>query len=554
MTPTERAAFVARLDPFERTVVADVLERDMADREQAGWRADPASMALHLEAGQPEAFHPYRFAVFLAQKFRDAVTGADPFQIWNLPSQLGKTTVVRRCLAWALDRDPSLPIIVTSYGQNLATNTARWVRDYGEQHADQLRFRLRADATRSDEWLTTAGGGIKAAGIRGGLAGFPAGGIVFDDPFKSWKDAHSPATQEEVWELYRSVLRVRLRMGGWIVIIHNRWCENDLTDRVMTDARETGERWTQIRLPMLAEPADPEQGIGPDPLGRAPGEPLEPERYDRDAALARAKAIGPYLAAAQEQQRPAPIEGGMIKRIWWQVERDVPERFDMLITSWDMKLKDVAKQGDYVAGQVWGRVGSQFWCLDQLHGQFDFLTTKVAVALLALRYPDVVAHWLENTGNGPEVMRDLRAGHDEIVAPDGVRHPWTIPPEIIGTLGVLAGEVEPLTRMLRQGIPGLLPNDPKGDKTVRVLATTGYLQAGDVHLRDAPFAYSLIEEAAQFPRSGVPDDQVDAYAQAILKLSGGMGAGPDAITTAAGQSIARPSAAVSSTAGRRINR
>ena len=54
-------------------------------------------------------------------------------------------------------------------------------------------------------------------------------------------------------------------------MVQTRWHRDDLAGRILREARTTGQRWREIKLPALAEDRDP--------LGRAPGEPLWPEVY-----------------------------------------------------------------------------------------------------------------------------------------------------------------------------------------------------------------------------------------------------------------------------------
>jgi phage terminase large subunit-like protein len=488
------------VDPTTVALAVDMRERRIAEAQREGWRASPFTMARHLETA--EEFAPYRFAEYLSDRFVDAVSGVAPLQVWNLPAQLGKSSVARRAIAWALDRRPEHSFIYTSYGSDLASSAARWIRDYGERHSDQLRFQLRPDARRTDEWLTTEGGGLKAAGLKAGISGFPAsGGIVIDDPHRNWQEAHSEAQQEAVWDVFRSVLRIRVGMGGFMIVIQTAWAERDLRGRLLEFAKESGEEWLHVRLPMLAEEGDL--------LGRAVGEPLEPARFDLAACQSRAKALGSYLAAALEQQDPQPAEGGLFKRHWWHVTEDIPERFDELLSSWDVKMKDVARKGDFVAGQVWGRVGAHFWLLDQARGQFSGVQLKAAVAMLKVRYPMVNRHIMENTGNGPEVMEDLKRG---------MGLDWVLDDDTADEVGVLADERDRVQALLRRGISGLVPNNPKGDKRVRAIAVQGIIESGHVHIRRAPFADVVIGEAAAFP-NGAHDDTVDAWSQALAILS-----------------------------------
>src|SRR5207244_2242627 len=114
-------------------------------------------------------------------------------------------------------------------------------------------------------------GGMTAAGVGGAMTGKGAHLLVIDDPVKNAEQAQSKTVREKHWEWYRSTAYSRLEPGGAVVIVMTRWHEDDLVGRLLAEAEAEGERWEILRLPALAEEADP--------LGRAPGEPLWPERY-----------------------------------------------------------------------------------------------------------------------------------------------------------------------------------------------------------------------------------------------------------------------------------
>lgn len=47
-----------------------------------------------------------------------------------------------------------------------------------------------------------------------------------------------------------------------------------------------------------------------------------------------------------------------------------------------MTFKD-SKNSDYVVGQVWGKKGADFYLLDQVRGQWDFVKTREMFLILA---------------------------------------------------------------------------------------------------------------------------------------------------------------------------
>ena len=285
--------------------------------------------------------------------------------------------------------------VLASYGDALAYENAIAVRDFLEEHSDVLRVTLKRDRKRMDRFVTSENGGLLAAGMNSAITGFGAGsggGIVIDDPFKGWQDAHSPHVREVVWNQYRAVLRSRLDdPDTWIIVVHTRWHTDDLTGRLLDAAENgTGEQFETVVLREIAEDDDP--------LGRERGEPLEPARFDLEQIRLTHLAFGTYLTSALAQQHPSPEEGTELLREWWRLG-DPPAAFDEWASSWDMKLKE-KESGDYVVGQVWGRVGSAYWLVDQLRGQWDQATTRVAMALLVVRWPDCRRHLVENRATG----------------------------------------------------------------------------------------------------------------------------------------------------------
>lgn len=500
MPPAMRDEYLEELPQLDRWLLTEALARAAG----VGWAATPATMSVHLDP----TFLPFQYSMFLGQKFADAVEGRSKRQIWNLPARYGKSMLAsQRGPAWCLHRYPEARLILTSYGDSLALENADGLRQFLREHREVLGVELRQDRRALNRFRTTAGGGVLAKGLMSGIIGFGAGlhgGIVVDDPMKNWEEAHSEARRKKVWEEFRTVIYSRLDDDtAWIIVVMHRMHVHDLSGQLQEEAEAgTGDVYEVIALPEIAGANDL--------LGRAPGEPLEPRKFTLEQAKKKHIAVGSYLTAAMYQQAPSPEEGGEIKRAWFQfAEPEVwPRQYDDTCSSWDVKLKD-KETGDFVVGQVWGRVGPELFIHAQLRGQWPQAWAANAIALMQVRYPWVSRHYVENTGYGPELMEELRK-------PDPT---YNVSAEVRAALGMTVTEAKQVERLRRVGMQGLLPETPVGTKSVRMRAHVGVVEAGHVHLPvGQQWTGPFLDECAAFP-NGDHDDQVDAMSQALKHMA-----------------------------------
>lgn len=532
MDPGDLEAWSRSLDPADLAIVEQV----MADFYGAGWRTDPASMAHELD---PAHFTAYRYMRVLAERFMAGmarqddggrwVPGESPRQIWNLPSRIGKTTLIRWCIAHSLDATAGRARwIYCTYGDGLAMETGTAVRDILRQHADELRAQLSPDVSRRDRFLTSAGGGLLCRGIDSGIIGFgcgDGGGMFIDDPMKNWQEAHSETNREKVRDAFLGTLRHRLdQEAAPIYVVHARWHREDLSGYLLETAKdETGEDWELVAVPALAVEGKP------DVLGRAPGEPIEPDRFTVDDVKARHRAlVSPYIVAAIEQQDPQPDEGTELLREWFVLATgsELPTSPDLAITSWDFKLKN-REAGDYVVGQCWWRVGTAYWLMGQVRGQYDHATTANAVALLAVRHPEARSHIIEAAGSADEVIPELRKP---------IRG-YKVTDEMATRLGMNDIERAAVQTMRRTGMTRLVPNAAKMDKSMRARTYIApHAEAGNVRMpAEATFVPALLDELAGFP-DAANDDQVDAMSQALQRL----GLGEASLSKSKGKRVPKP--------------
>lgn len=191
------------------------------------------------------------------------------------------------------------------------------------------------------DFETTKGGGRIATSIGGTLTGRGADWVIIDDPLKP-ADANSDIQREKVNEWYRSTLFSRLndKKTGKIILIMQRLHENDLTGYL----QDSNANFKHIKLPIIAE-EDETWPIFDRIMGthkifkRKTNDLLHPDRENMDVIADLKNSLGEMAFAGQYQQRPAPAEGGVIKKSWINYYEKAPEKFMQIILPWDTASK-----------------------------------------------------------------------------------------------------------------------------------------------------------------------------------------------------------------------
>lgn len=423
------------------------------------------------------------------QALRDARDGKRRRVIISMPPQEGKSERVSRAFPlWMLVHNPDLRIASVSAADNLARRWGRQVRNDLTAHP-QFGLRVRQDTHAANEWrLDGHDGGMITTSIGGMITGRPVDVMVIDDPIADMKDADSETMRERVIEWWQTAGSMRLPENGIVVVVMTRWHEMDLAGWLLSEENEDRDAWHLINIPAQAD-HDPAKGET-DILGREPGEYMISARgRTREGWEQRKRQAGSRGWAALCQGRPAPAEGGVIKRSWWRyysTARAV-EKADgtmhavgatQVIQSWDMAFKDT-DGSDYVVCTVWGRRGPKAWLLDVVRDRMDFPATLERFRQVTARWPQASLKLVEDKANGPAAIAALS-----------------------------------------KEIGGILAYSPKDSKLARAYSVSPFIEAGDVELPTAalmPAVGAFVDECASFP-NGAHDDQVDSMTQALIRL------------------------------------
>jgi len=281
-----------------------------------------------------------------------------------MPPQHGKSQIASRLFpAWLLGLLPDSRVILTSYGESLAGTHSRFIRDqitteeyqaiFGKKSNKMMPVELSSDSRSTESWdlAKPYRGGVKAAGVGGGITGLPAHLFIVDDPLKNREEAESESRREVVDDWYKSSSRTRLRPNAAVVIFHTRWHPDDLAGRLMQRmvSNPLASQFEIVCMPGVAldkYPADEKEqrkkmrdGVYVplrDPLGRKAGEALCPQWYDETYLLSTKADVGLYDFEALYQQSPFSREGNMFKRDWFtKVPNGPGANVWMRVRSWD---------------------------------------------------------------------------------------------------------------------------------------------------------------------------------------------------------------------------
>lgn len=307
---------------------------------QDAWRLTPATLAHKVSGG---AWVPYRHLLYISGIIAHAINQGNARIIVSMPPRHGKSELLSIYTpVWALERELSTRIILTSYGAELATDFSRQSRDLIQENQELLRTRLDPSNIKVDRYGTLARprpGGLVAAGVSGPITGRGAHIFLIDDFLRNAKDAHSETILEDQKDWFRSVARTRMQKGGSIIILATRWVPDDLIGYIL--GQNPG-RWTYIRLPAFAEENDP--------LGRKVGEALCPDLYD-EAALEEIRGdLGDYFFSALYQQDPKPRNANTDLGTIVPVDITPAREKLRLVRAWD--LASTEEGGDYTVGTL----------------------------------------------------------------------------------------------------------------------------------------------------------------------------------------------------------
>ena len=393
----------------------------------------------------------------------------------NVPPRSAKSTIASVALpAFLLGRDPTHRIIVVSYNQELSNLFSRQTRQVMQSPWYRALFPSTVVPSRAAEtaFYTSAGGYRIATSTGGTLTGKGGDLIIVDDPLKG-PDAHSESAREAAHDWTKNTLFTRLddKSRGGIILVQQRQHEDDLSGHML---RAGG--WLHLNLPAIAEVDEPIL-LSKRPQrfhSRRTGDVLDPVREPVEVLERLKREMGSHDFAAQYQQAPVPLEGGMIKVGWFGTYDDIPDEGETVF-SIDTADKTGA-HNDWSVISVWRIANNRYYLMNIWRRRVEYPELKRTVVEMAqLLRPDTIL--IEDKGSGTGLIQDLEA-HSE-------------------------------------GFPVVAYDPGPYDKAARMHVQSAQIEGGLVLLPPgAPWLDEFLNEVRRFP-FGLHDDQIDTLAQLL---------------------------------------
>lgn len=452
------------------------IEREACRRSLAAF----VRQAWHvLEPGTPY-IHGWHVDA-ICEHLEAVTTGEINRLLINIPPGTMKSTLTSVFWpAWEWTQAPHLRIIGASHEAGLATRDARKMRLLvtSDWYQALWPLALASDQSEKVNFENSATGFRQASPVRS-MTGKRGHRVIWDDPHCA-EGGNSEAERVEAVRIFRETLPTRVvdPERSAIIVVMQRLHEKDVSGEIL--AGDYG--YTHLCLPMEFEPERRcATCIGFSDPRKSDGELLFPERFPREVVDRDKKIMGSYAVAGQFQQRPAPRDGGMFKRSWFEVVDAAPAS-SRKVRRWDFAATEATNSADpdYTVGLL----------LSEKNGVYYIEhVTRDRVS------PAGVERMLVNTAKQDGASIKVRIPQDP-----GAAGKSTAAHQI----KLLAGwDVRAAVET--------------GSKEVRATPVSAQAEAGNIKLVRGAWNEAFLDEISMFP-NGAHDDQVDALSGAFAEL------------------------------------
>jgi predicted phage terminase large subunit-like protein len=504
------------MDQIEILESKEACEASLSEFIRQGWK--------YID---PNAYH-HSWHVDAVCEHLEAVANGDIRRlIINIPPRTSKSSIVSvgfSAWIWAQSMagpisGPQTQILSASYANSLSIRDSVKTRRLITSPWFQARWphvALTSDQAQKQRFDTTAGGYRIATSVGGALTGEGANLIILDDPNNAM-EAESEVIRTGVNDWWDSAMSTRLNdpKTGAYVVVQQRFHSDDLTGHLL----DRGDDWVHLMLPMRFE-ADRKcyTVLGWEDPRTYEGELLCPERFGDEEVSTLERALGPYGASGQLQQRPTPAGGSILRREWWQLyDEECAAEYGAVFPnypamSYIVGSLDTAfgekEENDYSALSIWG-------VFQDDNENPNAMLMDAWKKRLPLHGSDIERKDSESEREWKLRTSD-RWGLIQWVAYSCKRYKVDLLLVENKASGISVGQE--MKRLHRFDGFGVRLVDPgRIDKVARAHAVAPSFAEGQIYAPDRKWSEEVITECELFPKAP-HDDQVDTVTQAIKYL------------------------------------
>lgn len=443
----------------------------------------------------------------IADRLEQVAAGKIKRLVINMPPRSLKSICVSVAWpAWLLSRNPQTRIMAASYSSALSLKHSvdtRLVLGSGWYKNIFPETEISPDEKEKAKFVTTQRGFRFATSVGGTATGEGADFLIVDDPHNPLQAASFVQRQHAIdWFDQTFSTRLNNKKRGAIVVVMQRLHVDDLSTHLL---KKGG--WEHLCLPAVFE-NNAEYEYGKIRKIAVAGEFLHRGR-EAETEIARAKNdLGSYGFAAQYQQNPVPVKGGMVERGWirrFGLSEGLGARGDGLgeeivkessfpytlalssspltIQSWDTAIKS-GNGNDYSVCTTWAVADEGYYLIDVVALKLEYPALKRMCAELAEKFrPSAIL--IEDKASGQSLLQDMRATKLPVIA-----------------------------------------INPNADKITRFARVTPLFEAGKIFLpHRASWLADYEMQLFGFPNAA-HDDMIDSTSQFLNWVKGRNGAGP----------------------------
>lgn len=387
-------------------LVEPEINYDDALREQAkrSMKKDFRSFFMGTEPKNPYYYgtHTNMLLDKLQWVMDEVEAGRNVYVIINFPPRHGKSDVVsRRFPVWSLIRHPDWEYILSSYNHELASDMSLDARRCFRSAAPMYGGTISRERDQITCWRTNQGGAMYAAGLGGTIVGRGANIFGIDDYLKNREDAESMVMRDKVWDSFRSDFMTRLAPVHAVIIVANRWHQDDLVGRIKRMNDPEGEDYDEDFpvFEIITCPAQNEDGSW-----------LFPERLNDAWYRAERSLVGSYGWDSLFQQDPIPRRGNRMRvdMVHWVDDIDKVAGKDAT-WEWGFDLAHSDKETnksdpDYTHGT-----------LGCVQGRNIYIKDVLEIRKSALKRDAIIQEKVEASGSNKAIIEVVGAAKDAFV-------------------------------------------------------------------------------------------------------------------------------------------